>query len=192
MNVKQLRQSIKVQWLSYYRENRDWITRVGVWVSCEGQRRPSSSFILATLAVLEPKLTQLLPLVVELSSNPDRIVIALGLNFNPDDELENLKELDEASEYVRMLPSGAAAIAMPVERVVADAVIPEPVIPEPILPVPQVPVSQVNHSASPSARSVELRVEPRAEARTPEPRVEPTAVEPKPLEPRIEPRIEPK
>lgn len=92
MNIQQLRQSLKVLWLNYYREHRDWLTRIGVWVTCEGKRRPSSSFILATLSVLEPKLTQLLPLIVDLSSNPDRIVIALGLNFNPDEELESLEQ----------------------------------------------------------------------------------------------------
>ena len=88
MNVQQLRRSAKNQWLSYYEENRHWLARLGVWVNCEGQRRPSSSFILATLSVLEPELTHMLPLIVDLSSNPDRIVMALGLNFNPDAELE--------------------------------------------------------------------------------------------------------
>ena len=31
-----------------------------------------------------------MPLVVDLSSNPDRIVAALGLNFNPDEALKSL------------------------------------------------------------------------------------------------------
>lgn len=88
MNIEQLRQSLKEKWLGYYEENRHWLARLGVWVSCDGQRRPSSSFILATLSVLEPQLTQLLPLVVDLSSSPDRIVMALGLNFNPEEQLE--------------------------------------------------------------------------------------------------------
>lgn len=90
VNTEQLRQSLKHQWLSYYEENRQWLTRLGVWVNCDGKRRPSSGFILATLSVLEPRLNQLLPLIVDLSSNPDRIVVALGLNFNPDEELETL------------------------------------------------------------------------------------------------------
>lgn len=84
----QLRQSLKVKWLSYYRDNRDWLTRLGVWVNDSGERRPSSSFILATLSILEPRLTQLMPIVVELNSNADRVVKALGLNFAPDDELK--------------------------------------------------------------------------------------------------------
>jgi hypothetical protein len=94
VNIEHLRRSLKTTWLKYYRDNRSWIVRLGVWVNCEGQRRPSSSFILATLAILEPQLSQLLPLVVDLSSNPDRIVAALGLNFNPDAELESLTQIE--------------------------------------------------------------------------------------------------
>jgi hypothetical protein len=110
VNTEQLRQSLKIKWLSYYRDNRSWLARLGVWVDADGQRRPSSSFILATLSVLEPQLTQLLPLVVDLSSSPDRIVRALGLNFNPDQQLDRLDRLeakkDDAIEPTRMLPSG--------------------------------------------------------------------------------------
>ncbi|WP_242025451.1 DUF5331 domain-containing protein [Leptolyngbya sp. FACHB-36] len=98
MNIEHLRQSLKDRWLSYYEENRSWLTRLGVWVNCEGQRRPSSSFILATLSVLEPQLTQLLPLIVDLSSNPDRIVMALGLNFNPDEQLEAIAQNNGTKE----------------------------------------------------------------------------------------------
>nr|WP_199333416.1 DUF5331 domain-containing protein [Oculatella sp. FACHB-28] len=118
VNVEQLRQSVKAKWLGYYRENRSWLIRLGVWVNCEGQRRPSSSFILATLSILEPHLTQMMPLVVDLSTNPDRIVAALGLNFNPDSELSELEALnqaedDPADEPLRMLPSGATDAVNP-------------------------------------------------------------------------------
>lgn len=106
MNVEHFRQSLKATWLRYYRENRTWLTKIAVWVSCEGQRRPSSSFILGTLTILEPQLTQMLPLMVDLSSNPDRIVIALGLNFNPDTALEEFEQLEEPDdEPLRMLPA---------------------------------------------------------------------------------------
>lgn len=115
MNIEHLRKSLRAKWLSYYRENRNWLTRLGVWVNCEGQRRPSSSFILATLSILEPQLTQVLPLVVDLSSNPDRIIMALGLNFNPDEILET-EPIEPAVEEVRMLPA--------VQHVVAPAPVP--------------------------------------------------------------------
>lgn len=108
MNIEHLRRLLKASWLNYYRENRAWLVRLGVWVNCDGQRRPSSSFILATLSTLEPQLTQLLPLIVDLSSNPDRIVVALGLNFSPDAELETLAEGEGGA--VRMLPGGERAL----------------------------------------------------------------------------------
>ncbi len=83
-----LRHSLKVKWLTYYRDNRDWLVKLSIWVSDEGERRPSASFILATACTLEPRLPQLMPIVVDLTSNPDRVIKALGLHFSPDEELE--------------------------------------------------------------------------------------------------------
>ena len=135
VNIQQLRQSLKVQWLNYYREHRDWLIRIGVWVTCEGKRRPSSSFILATLSVLEPKLTQLLPLVVDLSSNPDRIVTALGLNFNPDEELEALEQENQTStngQIRRMLPGRSEIVDIPAKQAIetSRSMVPRSVIVE--------------------------------------------------------------
>jgi Family of unknown function (DUF5331) len=115
VNTEQLRQSLKAKWLTYYRENRLWLTRLGVWVDSDGQRRPSSSFILATLSVLEPQLTQLLPLIVDLSSSPDRIVRALGLDINPDQAIEKFEAEDhDLTESPRLLPSGKSdAVTLP-------------------------------------------------------------------------------
>jgi Family of unknown function (DUF5331) len=108
MNVALLRRSLKDKWLDYYQDNRPWLAHLGVWVNCDGQRRPSSSFILATLTVLEPKLTELLPLVVDLTNHPDRIVMALGLNFNPDEEIDRMQRLQQIEEK-RLLPEGNRA-----------------------------------------------------------------------------------
>jgi hypothetical protein len=106
VDTQHLRASLRTLWLDYYRSNRQWLNRLGVWVTCEGKRRPSSSFILATLAILEPKLHDILPLIVDLSSNPDRIVLALGLNFNPEDALkEAAKPTENSVNSVKMLPS---------------------------------------------------------------------------------------
>jgi hypothetical protein len=118
VNVEQLRKSLKVKWLSYYRENRSWLVRLGVWGNFEGQRRPSSSFILATMSILEPRLTHILPLIVDLNSNPDRVVSALGLNFSPDNELEALSEADEShdSSKIKLLP-GETTTAMTFDKV---------------------------------------------------------------------------
>lgn len=126
MNSKQLRQSLKVKWLVYYRDNREWIDRLGIWVTVEGQRRPAAGFILGVLSNLEPNLTQLLPLVVDLSSNPDRIVAALGLNLSPD------KELKALAEAQRMLPSSSQPNANLATSVTVEA---EQAVPEPVPPL---------------------------------------------------------
>ena len=108
MNIKQFRKSLQNKWLSYYADNRQWMACLRIWVNCDGHRRPSSSFILATLAVLEPQLNQILPLIVDLSSNPDRIVAALGLNFNPDEhpKLIAILKQKQVSEEVTQADTG--------------------------------------------------------------------------------------
>lgn len=92
MDIQHLRHSLKMNWLLYYRQNRPWLVQLRIWGTYNGQRRPSSSFILATLSNLEPQLTQMFPLIIALNNDPDQIVAALGLNFNPDQELQSLTE----------------------------------------------------------------------------------------------------
>jgi len=91
MNIQQLRQSLKQKWLSYYEQNSSWLVKMRVWATYDGLRRPSSGFILATLSVLEPQFDEILDFIMQLSNNPDKIVAALGLNFNPDEELRLIK-----------------------------------------------------------------------------------------------------
>lgn len=98
MDIQQLRQSLKIKWLLYYRRNRPWMTKLRIWGTYDGQRRPSSSFILATLTNLEPQLVQMFPFIVALSNHPDQIVAALGLNFNPEVELKSLSETANITE----------------------------------------------------------------------------------------------
>lgn len=116
VNIERLRRNLKRKWLIYYQANRPWLVQLGVWVSCDGQRRPSSSFILATLTVLEPQLTDLLPLVVDLSPDPDDVVRALGLNFDPEQVLENrqaqISATQSQNQSKKMLPSHATPEAL--------------------------------------------------------------------------------
>jgi len=133
VNSKQLRQSLKVKWLAYYRDNRDWIDKLGIWSTYDGQRRPSSGFILATLAALEPNLNNLLPLVVDLTSNPDRIVAALGLNVSPD---VALKGLDDAKKMLPSSPLPAVDSAPVDHESVATTTAPPPAPPPAAGPVP--------------------------------------------------------
>jgi hypothetical protein len=109
MNVEQFRHTLKLKWLAYYRDNRSWLTKIGVWVDCEGERRPSSSFILATLTILEPQLTEFLPLIVDLSNDPDRIVMALGLNFSPEGRLGDLPQSEAEPLLVDEIPKSLPA-----------------------------------------------------------------------------------
>ncbi|WP_392531013.1 DUF5331 domain-containing protein [Nostoc sp. C117] len=91
MNIQQLRQSLKQKWLIYYEQNSSWLVKIRIWATYDGLRRPSSGFILATLSVLEPQFDEILSFMMDLSNNPDKIVAALGLNFNPDEELRLIK-----------------------------------------------------------------------------------------------------
>ncbi len=95
MNIQQLRQSLKIKWVEYYHQNRPWLAKMRIWGTYDGFRRPSSGFILATLSLLEPKLDDIFPFILELNNNPDEIIAALGLNFNPDEQLHLIKNIDE-------------------------------------------------------------------------------------------------
>ncbi|BBD67358.1 hypothetical protein NIES4072_53480 [Nostoc commune NIES-4072] len=91
MNIQELRQSLKQKWLSYYEQNISWLVKMRIWGTYDGLRRPLSGFILATLSVLEPQFDEILAFMLELNNDPDKIVAALGLNFNPDEELHLMK-----------------------------------------------------------------------------------------------------
>ncbi|MBH8577841.1 hypothetical protein I8752_33755 [Nostocaceae cyanobacterium CENA369] len=91
MDIQQLRQSLKLKWLSYYEQNRTWLVKMRIWDTYDGLRRPLSGFILATLSALEPEFDEILGFILELNNNPDRIIAALGLNFDPDEELHLIK-----------------------------------------------------------------------------------------------------
>ncbi|MEA5627878.1 DUF5331 domain-containing protein [Nostoc sp. UHCC 0251] len=91
MNIQQLRQSLKQKWLIYYGQNITWLVKMRIWGTYDGLRRPLSGFILATLSVLEPQFDEILSFMLDLNNDPDKIVAALGLNFNPDEELRLIK-----------------------------------------------------------------------------------------------------
>ena len=91
MNIQQLRQSLKQKWLIYYKQNISWLVKMRIWATYDGLRRPLSGFILATLSVLEPQFDEILSFMLDLNNDPDKIVAALGLNFNPDEELRLIK-----------------------------------------------------------------------------------------------------
>jgi hypothetical protein len=91
MDIEHLRQSLKIKWLSYYEQNRSWLVKMRIWKDYDGIRRPSSGYIIATLSILESELKKILPFILDLNNNPDQIIAALGLHFNPEQELNSLK-----------------------------------------------------------------------------------------------------
>jgi hypothetical protein len=91
MDIQHLRQSLKMKWLIYYEQNRCWLVKMRVWKDYGGVRRPSSGYILATLSTLEPELKKILPFILDLNNDPDQIIVALCLHFNPEQELNLLK-----------------------------------------------------------------------------------------------------
>ncbi|BAY45413.1 hypothetical protein SAMD00079811_30160 [Scytonema sp. HK-05] len=101
MNIQQLRHSLKLKWVSYYDNNRSWLEKMRVWGTYDGQRRPSSSFILATVSVLEPQLEEIFPFILELNNDPDQIVAALGLNFNPEEHLDLVESPNSVAQEVK-------------------------------------------------------------------------------------------
>lgn len=96
MDIQQLRESLKIKWVKYYHQNRSWLEKMRIWGTYDNYRRPSSGFILATLSVLEPKLDEIFPFILELNNNPDEIIAALGLNFNPEKYLHLVEDLDKS------------------------------------------------------------------------------------------------
>lgn len=162
VSQSQLRQSLKLMWLNYYRDNRDWLVKLGVWVSCEGERRPSASFILATLSVLEPRLTQLMPIVVDLNSNPDRVIKALGLNFTPDDELEQAiasgtlpSEMEvSADQSMKLLSARPFQRFVPAPSAITEATIADTTITE--APITEAPIAEATITEATVQDSVDL------------------------------------
>lgn len=101
MNIQQLRHSLKLKWVTYYDHNRSWLIKMRVWGTYDGQRRVSSGFILATVSALEPQLEEIFPFILELNNDPDQIVAALGLNFNPEDHLDLVESANSLAEEVK-------------------------------------------------------------------------------------------
>jgi hypothetical protein len=123
VNIEQLRHALKVKWLLYYRQNRPWITKLRIWGTFEGKRRPSSSFVVATMINLEPQLIQILPFIISLNSNPDQIVVALGLDFNPEEEL---KSLTQAPSVVETHTNGNVPLPTPIVKTHTNGNVPLP------------------------------------------------------------------
>lgn len=159
MNIQQLRESLKIKWLNYYFENRSWLVKMQIWGTYDGERRPSSGFMLATLSVLEPQLDEIFPFILDLNNNPDRIVAALGLNFNPDRHLDLIK--CENSIPITEVISDACRQAR--EHEVRDAVKNDVEIS--IKPAPLAVTTQVNNDDNERSPQSTSKVESKAKSK---------------------------
>jgi hypothetical protein len=135
MNIQQLRQSLKMKWLNYYKQNRPWLVKMRVWATYNGLRRPSSGFILATLSVLEPEFDQILDFMMDLNNNPDAIVTALGLNFNPDEELD-LTNLDNCLARNQSYNESLAVTRLEEKPVRSQSTATAEIVPQPLATLP--------------------------------------------------------
>ncbi|MGD2183041.1 DUF5331 domain-containing protein [Lusitaniella coriacea] len=104
--LEEIGDSLQEKWLAYYTANRLWLVASGMYKEqsfvqeMNGVRqnasRPSSSFILGVVSILEPRLSQILPYWFKFNSNKEELINKLGLNFDLDSvlahrELESLK-----------------------------------------------------------------------------------------------------
>lgn len=112
-SFEQLKATLKEKWLDYYQVNAPWIkifmlqSRGDNWIKVvNGRRRPHGDIILGAMTALEPKLIELMTPFCQLNSNPESLVEALGLNLDPEIELENRAALIKAqSKKAQIIPS---------------------------------------------------------------------------------------
>lgn len=96
----EIKESLKEKWLEYYKANYVWI-KLAMSKNGSFQKggRPSSMLILGVITSLEPDLISIMSCLCQLNSDPDLLIKALGLDFDPDQELEEDEdEEDEESE----------------------------------------------------------------------------------------------
>ncbi|WP_318722839.1 MULTISPECIES: DUF5331 domain-containing protein [unclassified Roseofilum] len=82
--------SIRQKWLDYFQANKAWLLlqmEVKSNKTPDGGRRPASSLILGVVNALEPKLGNLMVPFFKLNADEDALVDVLGLNFDPEREL---------------------------------------------------------------------------------------------------------
>ena len=115
-NFEEIKIRLKKKWLQYYKHNRSWINKycqencfVSVKGSFEGETwstaerswedvsysevHPPSEIIIGAITALEPLLAQYwLTAFVDLYANKEKIIVTLGLNFDPELELKKMEE----------------------------------------------------------------------------------------------------
>ncbi len=101
-NFEELKASLPRRWLDYYQNNQAWIKCLmnsrGSWRKTpDGGKRPSADIIIAAATALEPKLSVWMYPFCQLSSDGDKLVEVLGLNFDSEK-----KELEKSEKELLM------------------------------------------------------------------------------------------
>ncbi|MEG3438755.1 DUF5331 domain-containing protein [Pannus brasiliensis CCIBt3594] len=88
--------NVREIWLKYCQANSILIREINKTNFCkktnDGGYRPLSMFILGVLSGLSPDLANLMPILLTLSPDSDHIIRSLGLDFDPEEELERRTE----------------------------------------------------------------------------------------------------
>jgi hypothetical protein len=122
-NFEEIKLRLKKKWLQYYKHNRQWINKycqencfTSVQGSTEGETwgtaersiddkryrevHPPSELIIGAITALEPFLAQYwLTAFVDLYANKEKIVVALGLNFDPELELKKIEQQNWQNQH---------------------------------------------------------------------------------------------
>lgn len=105
IDFEELESSLKTKWLDYYKNNCSWIKYLSGQVTIQLSNkqtiqvnRPKSALILAVISILEPKVKDWLIFLSLAESDPNKIVLALGLHFNPEEMLKQQNSETNESE----------------------------------------------------------------------------------------------
>ncbi|PSB05111.1 DUF5331 domain-containing protein [Merismopedia glauca] len=95
--------NLKEQWLNYYESNRYWIIKLSCWerITVQSNRKIKylqPSFILGVLSVIEPKISEIILLLNEYTDSPQSVVKVLGLDFDPEMELQKRTETERRAK----------------------------------------------------------------------------------------------
>jgi Family of unknown function (DUF5331) len=87
---------LKEKWLDYYETNVDWIHTLmdstNRWYKLSEGSRPDSMLVLGAVSALDSNCKGLMNSFLKLSIDQNKLVLASGLNFDPDLELEKREE----------------------------------------------------------------------------------------------------
>lgn len=99
---------IRDKWLEYCKSNLVWLEELQqlkkngistlISETSDGVVRPQSSILLGILIGIYPESSAIINVCFQLNPDPNKIIVALGLNFDPLKELEKLAEQEKELE----------------------------------------------------------------------------------------------